>query len=112
MEEEVKNARAKLAERFANNNTQIGGKGRWIRSLNIHSVQEPREESRRSTSTPQVWMKTKNWLLQSRNSVRGMILFSWSHVYHNFNLGVQPLQDIDEVNMFKDDNTVIHFKRP
>jgi hypothetical protein len=28
MEEEVKNARAKLAERFANNNTQIGGKGR------------------------------------------------------------------------------------
>ncbi len=27
MEEEVKNARAKLAERFANNNTQIGGKG-------------------------------------------------------------------------------------
>ena len=27
-------------------------------------------------------------------------------------LGVQPLQDIDEVNMFKDDNTVIHFKRP
>lgn len=28
------------------------------------------------------------------------------------NLGVQPLQDIDEVNMFKDDNTVIHFKRP
>jgi hypothetical protein len=30
MEEEVKNARAKLAERFANNNTQIGGKGRCI----------------------------------------------------------------------------------
>lgn len=27
MDEEVKNARAKLAERFANNNTQIGGKG-------------------------------------------------------------------------------------
>ena len=28
------------------------------------------------------------------------------------NLGVQPLNDIDEVNMFKSDNTVIHFKRP
>ena len=27
-------------------------------------------------------------------------------------IGVQPLQDIDEVNMFKDDNTVIHFKKP
>ena len=26
--------------------------------------------------------------------------------------GVQPLQDIDEVNMFKDDHSVIHFKRP
>ena len=26
--------------------------------------------------------------------------------------GVQPLQDIDEVNMFKDDNTVVNFKRP
>jgi nascent polypeptide-associated complex subunit beta len=35
-------------------------------------------------------------------------------VYHPLisNLGVQPLLDIDEVNMFKDDNTVIHFKRP
>jgi len=27
-------------------------------------------------------------------------------------LGVQPLQDIEEVNMFKDDNTVIHFRKP
>merc|ERR1719263_734095 len=26
--------------------------------------------------------------------------------------GMQPLSDIDEVNMFKDDNTVIHFKKP
>ena len=26
--------------------------------------------------------------------------------------GMQQLQDIDEVNMFKDDNTVIHLKRP
>ena len=26
--------------------------------------------------------------------------------------GVQPLNDIEEVNMFKDDNTVIHFRRP
>ena len=28
------------------------------------------------------------------------------------NLGMQTLQDIDEVNMFKDDNTVVHLKRP
>ena len=26
--------------------------------------------------------------------------------------GMQPLQDIDEVNMFKDDGTVLHLKRP
>lgn len=25
---------------------------------------------------------------------------------------MQQLQDIDEVNMFKDDNTVIHLKKP
>jgi len=25
---------------------------------------------------------------------------------------MQTLQDIDEVNMFKDDNTVIHMRRP
>ena len=27
-------------------------------------------------------------------------------------VGMQQLQDIDEVNMFKDDNTVVHLKRP
>ena len=27
-------------------------------------------------------------------------------------LGVQPLQAIDEVNFFKDDNTVMHFEKP
>merc|ERR1712139_191871 len=26
--------------------------------------------------------------------------------------GMQALQDIDEVNMFKDDHTVIHFRKP
>jgi nascent polypeptide-associated complex subunit beta len=26
--------------------------------------------------------------------------------------GMQQLQDIDEVNMFRDDNTVVHLKRP
>lgn len=25
---------------------------------------------------------------------------------------MQQLSDIDEVNMFKDDNTVVHFKKP
>ena len=26
--------------------------------------------------------------------------------------GMQPLQDIDEVNMFREDNTIMHLKRP
>lgn len=26
--------------------------------------------------------------------------------------GCQPLQGIEEVNMFKDDNTIVHFQRP
>lgn len=26
--------------------------------------------------------------------------------------GVQPFQEIDEVNMFRDDNTVLHFEKP
>ena len=26
--------------------------------------------------------------------------------------GVQPLGEIEEVNMFKDDNSIVHFKRP
>ena len=26
--------------------------------------------------------------------------------------GMQPLSDIDEVNMFKDDNSVVHFRKP
>jgi hypothetical protein len=29
-----------------------------------------------------------------------------------FRLGVQPLNDIDEVNMFKDDATIVHFRKP
>jgi nascent polypeptide-associated complex subunit beta len=26
--------------------------------------------------------------------------------------GVQPLPGVDEVNFFKDDNTIVHFTRP
>lgn len=27
-------------------------------------------------------------------------------------MGVQPFPGVDEVNFFKDDNTIIHFERP
>ena len=48
-------------------------------------------------------MRIRRSSRQSRNMVRRVL---------NTGIGVQPLQDIDEVNMFKDDNTVINFKKP
>lgn len=53
-------------------------------------------------------MRTRNLNQPSKSSV-GSCKSRW--IYLIF-LGVQPLQDIDEVNMFKDDNTVIHIKKP
>ena len=50
-------------------------------------------------------MRTRSLSLPLRSSV-------WTIWPLNDDIGVQPLQDIDEVNMFKDDNTVVHFKRP
>ena len=44
MEEEVKNARARLAERFANNNIQIGGKGSPIISNHNDLLRNSEEE--------------------------------------------------------------------
>ena len=55
-------------------------------------------------------MKIKKLNLQLRNSVAS-IFYQVQYSYWLY-LGVQPLQDIDEVNMFKDDNTVINFKKP
>ena len=52
------------------------------------------------------WMKTKSLNQPSRSSVSGLFTPSDSRT------GMQQLQDIDEVNMFKDDNTVIHMKKP
>ena len=52
--------------------------------------------------------RTRSCRLPSRNSVSCRAVGgdpSWR-------AGVQPLGEIEEVNMFKDDNTVIHFKRP
>ena len=44
MDEEVKNARAKLAERFANSNAQIGGKGNLILTLVNYCYRNPKEK--------------------------------------------------------------------
>jgi len=61
-------------------------------------------------------MRTRSLSLPLRSSVsigaaifqnlRPMLLITFD------DLGVQPLQDIEEVNMFKEDDSVIHFKRP
>ena len=55
-------------------------------------------------------MRTKSLPQQSKSLVSRLLNAIHPNLLHL--LGVQPLQDIDEVNMFKDDNTVIHFKRP
>ena len=80
MDQDVKDARAKLAARFGN--TQIGGKGTQRRTKKVvHSHGTEVNEDKKLKSTIKKF-------------------------------GMQQLQDIDEVNMFKDDNTVVHLKRP
>ena len=54
-------------------------------------------------------MRTRNLSLPLRSLVLITYLIVWNNIV---SLGVQPLQDIEEVNMFKDDNTVVHFKKP
>ena len=50
MEEEVKNARARLAEKFANNNTQIGGKGTQRRIKKKHISTSAVNEDKKLTA--------------------------------------------------------------
>ena len=78
MDQEVLDARAKLAARFGK--TQVGGKGTQRRTKKVVHHTEVAEDK-----------KLKSTIKK---------------------FGMQSLQDIDEVNMFKDDNTVIHLKRP
>merc|ERR1719450_1157946 len=78
MDQEVLDARAKLAARFGK--TQVGGKGTQRRTKKVVHHQEVNEDK-----------KLKSTIKK---------------------FGMQQLQDIDEVNMFKDDHTVIHFRKP
>eukprot|EP00351_Strombidinopsis_sp_SopsisLIS2011_P000604 CAMPEP_0116887424 /NCGR_PEP_ID=MMETSP0463-20121206/21903_1 /TAXON_ID=181622 /ORGANISM="Strombidinopsis sp, Strain SopsisLIS2011" /LENGTH=104 /DNA_ID=CAMNT_0004550089 /DNA_START=51 /DNA_END=365 /DNA_ORIENTATION=- len=79
MDQEVLDARAKLAAKFSNA-SQIGGKGTQRRKKKHVTVQNVNEDKKLTSAIKK--------------------------------FGVQPLQDIEEVNMFKDDNTVIHFRKP
>jgi len=82
MDQEVADARARLAAKFGSS-TQLGGKGTQ------RSVRKAGHKKNETASKEAVKLTTalKKY-------------------------GVQPLPDIEELNMFKDDNTVIHFKRP
>merc|ERR1719287_55953 len=82
MDQEVADARARLAAKFGNS-TQIGAKGTQRR------------------------MKKAGHTKNEQASKEAVKLSAALKKY-----GVQPLPDIEELNMFKDDNTVIHFKRP
>ena len=79
MNQEILEAREKLAERFGDA-TRTGGKGSARRKNKVvHKTQ--------ITDDSKLKQVTKKF-------------------------GVQPLGGIEEVNMFKDDNTIIHFKMP
>ena len=78
MDQQVLEARQKLAERFGK--TQVGGKGTQRRTKKVTHHQEVNEDKRLKSTVKK--------------------------------FGMQDLKDIEEVNMFKDDNTVLHFKKP
>merc|ERR1712071_672697 len=79
MNQEVQDARAKLAAKFGQ--TQLGGKGTQRRTKKV---------------------VVKNETVAEDKKLKACVK----------KFGVQPLSDIDEVNMFKDDNTVVHFRKP
>jgi len=80
IEDKVKEARLKLAKKFGDVSTQIGGRG---------------SERRKKKTTH----KTQ---INDDKKLKAMI--------KKFN--VHPLPEISEVNMFRDDNSVLQFKEP
>ena len=83
MDQEVTDARARLAAKFGKKGApQLGGKGTQRRAQRKHNSK---------ATTANVDNKIKSAIMK---------------------LGSKPLDSIDEVNMFMEDNTVIHFQRP
>lgn len=80
-QERILEARRKLAEKFGNQSTKLGGKGTQKRKLKV--------VHKSSSSTDD-------------KKIKGLIK----------KLNAQPLPDIQEVNMFTSENTVIQFKNP
>jgi len=111
MDQEVLDARAKLAARFGK--TQVGGKGKFLTASHTNFV--PNIQS--------IWELLRDFdihfciVLGTQRRTKKVV--HHQEVNEDKKLkstikkfGMQSLQDIDEVNMFKDDNTVIHLKRP
>ena len=131
MDQEVLDARAKLAAKYGKS-TQVGGKGTsndfsfrlihsqhfifWLESLSFAQVlrEEAREYLKILLPRPPA-MRTRR-LLPPLGNLVSKADPPRDSPSHNCSilvcLAVQTLSDIEEVNMFKDDNTVIHFKRP
>ncbi len=91
---EILEARKKFGELYAN--IKLGGKGQW--ALIIFQV--PRKE-RRQFSTRVTRNKIRKLAVQLKNPVINILTIE-----------AKKLNDIQEVNIFKNDNTVIHFKKP
>ena len=79
----------KLADKFGDS-TRIGGKG---------------------VARRKVWLK--NYLIQKVKKVVKSTVTNDNQLIHVLRKsGAQPVPGIDEVNFFKDDNSIIHFERP
>lgn len=97
---EIIEARKKLAEKFGN--MKLGGKGN-VSSTNL-SYQDLREE-RKSLSTSLPPFKTRRFSPLPRRPVR--------KIFNIYSLiEARKLNDIQEVNIFRDDNSILHFKKP
>lgn len=80
VDDKVKEARAKLAQKFGDASTQLGGRG---------TERRKKKTAHKTTINDDKKLKS---------------------LIKKFN--VHPLPEISEVNMFKDDGSVLHFREP
>ena len=98
-----------MAARYGGDKTQLGGKGIQTVRLNFF-LQAPRDVPRRS----RLPTRSKRTASSSRLSRSSVCRARITNLYIPFFLfvGVQNLPDIEEVNMFKDDNSIVNFRKP
>ena len=79
-------------------------------SANVLFQQVPKGGLRRSPTLKLKLLKIRNSSRPSKSSVSAQVIPDRSDQVFPL-VGVQTLPEIDEVNMFKDDNTVVHIKK-